>query len=169
MTGAAEPVVGPTGLRFDPDGLIPAVVQEADTGEVLTVAWMNGEALRETLQTRRTHFWSRSRQTLWRKGDTSGHRQHVTAVYADCDRDTLLVLVHQDGVACHTGSRTCFFAAVDGLAAPTDVAGGAPRGGASAPEWAEAAGILDRLGRVIEDRKAAPLPGSYVAGLLAGG
>jgi len=169
VTGAAEPVVGPAGLRFDPDGLIPAVVQEADTGEVLTVAWMNGEALRETLRTRRTHFWSRSRQTLWRKGDTSGHRQHVTAVYADCDRDTLLVLVHQDGVACHTGSRTCFFAAVDGLAAQTEVAGGAPREGASAPEWAEAAGILDRLGRVIEDRKAAPLPGSYVAGLLAGG
>src|SRR5499426_1993704 len=89
--------------------MIPAVVQEAETGEVLMVAWMNAEALARTLESGRTHFWSRSRQAPWEKGETSGHRQHVTAVYADCDRDTLLVQVHQEGVACHTGSRTCFF------------------------------------------------------------
>ncbi len=89
-------------------------LQEARTGEVLMVAWMNARALERTLATRRAHFWSRSRQMLWEKGETSGHGQHVEAVYADCDRDTLLLLVHQAGVACHTGSRTCFFTRLDG-------------------------------------------------------
>ena len=144
------------GLAFAPDGLIPAVVQEAETGEVLMVAWMNEEALGKTLATRRAHFWSRSRQTLWQKGETSGHGQHVDAVYADCDRDTLLVLVHQEGVACHTGSRTCFFTRLD-----------EPGGGPTS--WEGGAGILEVVERVIQSRKAAPREGSYVSRLLAGG
>ena len=108
---------------FDIRGLVPAVVQEASTGEVLMVAWMNREALQLTLQTGRAHFWSRSRQSLWEKGATSGHRQHVASVHADCDGDTLLVRVHQEGVACHTGSRTCFFTR---LATPALAPGSAP-------------------------------------------
>lgn len=143
-------------VAFGADGLAPAVVQETETGEVLMVAWMNAEALRKTLETRRTHFWSRSRQALWEKGETSGHRQHVEAVYADCDRDTLLVLVHQEGVACHTGSRTCFFSRLDGVSAPPG-------------ERRPGPGILDAVERVIQSRKAAPRAGSYVSGLLARG
>jgi phosphoribosyl-AMP cyclohydrolase len=99
----------PDGLRFDERGLIPAVVQEARTGEVLMVAWMNREAVERTLADGRTWFYSRSRGELWAKGETSGHVQHLTEVRYDCDGDTLLVLVHQEGAACHTGNRTCFF------------------------------------------------------------
>ena len=95
-------------LSFDDRGLIPAVVQDADGGDVLMVAWMNRESLRRTLDEGRTVFWSRSRQELWRKGDTSGHVQHVDEIRVDCDADVLLVRVHQVGAACHTGERTCF-------------------------------------------------------------
>jgi phosphoribosyl-AMP cyclohydrolase len=96
-------------LRFDERGLIPAVVQDALNGDVLMVGWMNRESLQRTLDEGRTVFWSRSRQELWRKGDTSGHAQHVEEVRADCDADVLLVRVHQVGAACHTGERSCFF------------------------------------------------------------
>ena len=96
-------------LSWDERWLIPVVVQETATGEVLMVAWMNRQALDLTRTTGQSHFWSRSRHSLWRKGETSGHVQHVQAIYADCDADTLLVQVHQEGVACHTGNRTCFF------------------------------------------------------------
>ncbi len=95
-------------LRFDDRGLLPAVVQDADSGEVLMVAWMNREALEATLREGRTVFWSRSRRQLWRKGETSGHVQHVEEVRADCDADVVLVRVHQEGAACHTGERSCF-------------------------------------------------------------
>lgn len=95
-------------LVFDDRGLIPAVVQDAENGDVLMVAWMNRESLQRTLEEERTVFWSRSRQELWRKGETSGHVQHVEEVRADCDGDVLLVRVHQVGAACHTGERTCF-------------------------------------------------------------
>jgi imidazoleglycerol phosphate synthase cyclase subunit len=95
-------------LRFDERGLIPAVMQDAATDEVLMVAWMNREALRRTLADGRTWFWSRSREELWAKGETSGHVQRVVEVRADCDGDTLLVRVEQTGVACHTGTRSCF-------------------------------------------------------------
>jgi phosphoribosyl-AMP cyclohydrolase len=95
-------------LVFDDRGLIPAVVQDAENGDVLMVAWMNRESLQRTLEEERTVFWSRSRQELWRKGETSGHVQHVAEVRADCDGDVLLVRVHQVGAACHTGERTCF-------------------------------------------------------------
>lgn len=96
-------------LQFDEHGLIPAIVQQHDTGEVLMLAYMNEEALRLTLETGETHFWSRSRQELWHKGGTSGHTQPVREVVADCDRDALLVRVDiAGGVACHTGERSCF-------------------------------------------------------------
>ena len=141
-------------LRFDGEGLIPAVVQEADTGELLMVAWMDRAAVEKTLSSGVTHFWSRSRGKPWRKGETSGHVQHVQSVYADCDGDTLLVQVHQEGVACHTGQRTCFFTALKGSSAD-------PR---PAPS-----GMLERLERTIEERKVSRPTGSYVAGLLASG
>jgi phosphoribosyl-AMP cyclohydrolase len=96
-------------LQYDEQGLIPAVVQDDESGEVLMVAWMNQDAVRLTLEERRTVFWSRSRGELWRKGETSGNVQHVREVRYDCDGDTLLVRVHADGPACHTGERTCFY------------------------------------------------------------
>ncbi|WP_449277207.1 phosphoribosyl-AMP cyclohydrolase [Leucobacter sp. GX24907] len=98
----------PAGLAFNDDGLLPAVIQDDENGEVLMLAWMDREAVRRTLTTGRVTFWSRSRGEYWRKGDTSGHRQYVRSVAADCDGDTLLVRVIQIGVACHTGTRTCF-------------------------------------------------------------
>ena len=95
-------------LNFDSRGLIPAVVQDAGSGDVLMLAWMNEESIRATLDEGRTVFWSRSRKTLWRKGETSGNIQHVQEFIPDCDADTLLVLVDQVGPACHTGAQTCF-------------------------------------------------------------
>ena len=100
-------------LTFDAAGLIPAVVQQHDTGEVLMVAWMNAESLRLTLETGTTWFWSRSRQELWNKGATSGNMQQVVELWADCDADTLLVKVDSPGPACHTGNRSCFFRRLD--------------------------------------------------------
>jgi len=96
-------------VAWNADGLVPAVAQDAASGEVLMVAWMNREALERTLADGRTWFWSRSRQELWAKGETSGHVQHVEVVLVDCDADTLVVRVHQVGAACHTGERTCFY------------------------------------------------------------
>ena len=100
-------------LKRDEHGLVCAVVQQHDTGEVLMVGWMDDEALHRTLTTGRATYWSRSRQEYWRKGDTSGHTQHVRSVALDCDGDALLVRVHQVGAACHTGTRTCFEAGGD--------------------------------------------------------
>ncbi|WP_188194963.1 phosphoribosyl-AMP cyclohydrolase [Nonomuraea sp. SYSU D8015] len=95
-------------LKRNPDGLVPAIAQQYDTGEVLMLAWMNDEALHRTLTTGRATYWSRSRGEFWVKGDTSGHVQHVKSVALDCDGDTVLVKVDQAGAACHTGDRTCF-------------------------------------------------------------
>jgi phosphoribosyl-AMP cyclohydrolase len=95
-------------VSFDANGLVPVVAQDAKTGDVLMVAWMNREALSRTLSDGRTWFWSRSREELWAKGETSGHVQRVVEVRADCDGDTLLVRVEQTGAACHTGTRSCF-------------------------------------------------------------
>ena len=142
-------------LKFDGQGLIPAVVQEVDSGAVLMVAWMDRGAVEKTLATGVTHFWSRSRGVPWRKGETSGHTQHVQAVYADCDADVVLVQVHQEGVPCHTGQPTCFFNALR-----TDTAPGGP----IAP-----ANMLERLERTIAARRANPPSGSYVAKLFAAG
>ena len=102
-------------LKRDDAGLVAAIVQQHDTGEVLMVAWMDDEALHRTLTTGRATYWSRSRQEYWVKGETSGNVQHVREVRLDCDGDTLLVLVDQEGPACHTGARTCFD---DGLLGP---------------------------------------------------
>jgi len=96
-------------LKFNADGLIPAIAQQHDTGEVLMMAWMNKDAIAETLATNRVCYWSRSRQSLWRKGESSGHVQTLVKFRLDCDGDTILVLVDQKGVACHTGRHDCFF------------------------------------------------------------
>lgn len=101
-------VIDLTEIKFDQSGLIPAVVQDADTKEVLTLAWMNEQSLQKTLESGLTWFWSRSRNELWNKGATSGNVQHVTEVLYDCDGDALVVLVHAAGPACHTGERSCF-------------------------------------------------------------
>lgn len=99
-------------LAFNGDGLVPAIAQQTDSGEVLMVAWMNADAVRETLRTGRVCYWSRSRKALWRKGETSGQVQELVEFRWDCDADTVLLLVDQTGVACHTGRRNCFFNAV---------------------------------------------------------
>ncbi len=96
-------------VRFDANGLVPAIAQQHDTGEVLMMAWMNRESLAETLATGQVCYWSRSRQSLWRKGESSGQAQRLVALRPDCDGDTLLLLVEQKGVACHTGHRSCFY------------------------------------------------------------
>ena len=106
-------------VRFDPEtlvyneaGLIPCVAQSAETGEVLMMAWMNREAVEKTLETRRVTYWSRSRQSFWIKGESSGHTQELVDLRIDCDRDCLLALIRQEGAACHTYRRTCFYTAV---------------------------------------------------------
>jgi len=99
-------------LHFDANGLIPAIAQQHDTGEVLMLAWMNADAVAETLRTGRVCYWSRSRGALWRKGEKSGQVQRLIDLRFDCDADALLLLVDQTGVACHTGRRTCFYRAI---------------------------------------------------------
>jgi phosphoribosyl-ATP pyrophosphohydrolase/phosphoribosyl-AMP cyclohydrolase len=133
-------------IRFDEDGLVPCVMQDARTGEVLTLAYMNEEALARTRETREVHFWSRSRGELWRKGETSGNVMRVRALRYDCDEDALLVLVDATGPACHTGERTCFHR------------------GEMDPAASEA---LPTLERTIEARRGANPAESYTARLLA--
>ncbi len=144
-------------LKFDSAGLIPAIIQEQKTGRVVMMAWMNRASLEATITTGKTHFWSRSRQKLWEKGETSGHFLRVKDLFVDCDRDTILVKVEPVGPTCHTGERACFFSrmSADGRAEPgkTQDAGG---------------GILERLYQTILARKAAPQPDSYVSKLLQG-
>jgi len=101
-------------LKFDANGLIPAIIQEQKTGRVLMMAWMNRASLETTIATGRTHFWSRSRQKFWMKGESSGHTQAVKDVAFDCDGDTLLIQVDQIGAACHEGYQSCFFRSVQG-------------------------------------------------------
>lgn len=97
-------------VKWDPQGLVPAIAQDKDTGEILMVAWMNREALEETARTRRGVYWSRSRSKLWRKGEESGHVQNVSEILLDCDNDVVLLKIEQlGGIACHTGRRSCFF------------------------------------------------------------
>ncbi len=104
----------PNNLKYDEKGLIPAVIQDWKTGEVLMVAYMNAESVKKTVETGLTWFWSRSRQKFWQKGETSGHIQRVKDILYDCDQDTLLVKVDQTGPACHTGARSCFFRSFSG-------------------------------------------------------
>lgn len=102
----------PQSLRFDANGLIPAIAQDHRTGEVLMMAWMNAESLSQTLSSGRVTYWSRSRQAFWAKGETSGHQQRLIELRVDCDRDCLLLVVDQTGPACHTNRRSCFYTAV---------------------------------------------------------
>jgi phosphoribosyl-ATP pyrophosphohydrolase/phosphoribosyl-AMP cyclohydrolase len=139
-------VAVPDSLAYDAAGLIPVVVQDAASGDVLMVAYANRAALDRTAQTGLAHFWSRSRGALWRKGETSGNEMRVREVRADCDRDALLMVVDPAGPACHTGTRTCF-----GDDTPTS------------------AGIMGELGRVVASRAAASPESSYTARLLAKG
>ncbi len=102
----------PTTLVYDANGLIPCIAQDAASGEVLMMAWMNVEAVEKTLETRKVTYWSRSRKSFWVKGETSGHTQQLVDLRIDCDRDCLLALVNQEGAACHTNRRTCFYTSV---------------------------------------------------------
>jgi len=136
----------PGELRFDEAGLIPVVVQDRASGDVLMLAYANAEALARTADSGLAHFWSRSRQALWRKGATSGNALRVREARADCDRDALLLVVDPEGPACHTGARSCF-----GETTPTG------------------AGMLEELRRVIASRRHSPPAGSYTASLLAKG
>jgi phosphoribosyl-ATP pyrophosphohydrolase/phosphoribosyl-AMP cyclohydrolase len=148
-------------VHFDVNGLVPAVIQDHLTGEVLMVAFMNRESLKETLETGRTVFWSRSRKSVWRKGETSGHVQIVREIRIDCDEDALLVRVEQKNGACHTGRHSCFFRRFEkGVIEEIREAAGPP--GADSR-------ILERLSKVIENRKSGPSPGSYVSSLLSKG
>lgn len=121
MTDATPAPTVPEGITFNADGLVPAIAQQHDTGEVLMLAWMNAASIAETLTTARVCYWSRSRGKYWRKGESSGQIQLLKDLRWDCDGDTLLLLVDQKGVACHTGRRSCFFNALrDGV--PTEIA-----------------------------------------------
>ena len=151
-----------TPIRFDEQGLVPCVVQDWATGEVLTLAYMNAEALRLTRETQEVHFFSRSRRQLWRKGETSGHVQHVRQLRYDCDGDALVALVEPTGPACHTGERSCFYRDLDGSADPAPDAAavdGEPR---AVPYEA-----LSVLARVLDHRRAVGPEGSYTVELLA--
>ncbi len=136
----------PEGLRFDAQNLLPVVVQDRESGDVLMVAWADAEALRLTAETGLAHFWSRKRQALWKKGETSGNGLRVHACRADCDGDTLLLIVDPEGPACHTGARSCF-----GGDSPSD------------------AGVLAELAAVIAERSERRPPSSYTARLLEEG
>ncbi len=141
-------------IKWDANQLVPAVVQDALTGEVLTVAYMNRESLEKTREIGQTVFYSRSRKTLWHKGETSGNFQKVVSLMADCDRDAVVVRVEPQGPACHTGARTCFFEEVEGFA----------------PDQGRSPGlILGELERLIADRKTKMPEGSYTAKLFEGG
>jgi phosphoribosyl-AMP cyclohydrolase len=104
----------PASLKYDANGLIPCIAQDDATGDVLMMAWMNADAVAQTLATGRVTYWSRSRQAFWIKGETSGHVQHLVELRVDCDRDCLLARVHQHGPACHTNRRSCFYTALRG-------------------------------------------------------
>jgi phosphoribosyl-AMP cyclohydrolase len=101
-------------LKYDANGLIPAIVQDADTGEVLMMAWMNKASLADSIKTGKTHFWSRSRQKYWMKGESSGHTQDIQEILIDCDADTILIKAKQHGAACHEGYKNCFFRKLEG-------------------------------------------------------
>jgi phosphoribosyl-ATP pyrophosphohydrolase/phosphoribosyl-AMP cyclohydrolase len=147
-------------LKFDVQGLIPAVVQDARTREVLTLAYMNEESLRRTLEEGETWFWSRSRSELWHKGETSGNTQRVRRVIADCDRDALTILVEPRGPACHTGARSCFHHGIeDGKRAEADKP-------VDEAESRNLGALLERLYALIESRRVERPEGSYTTYLF---
>jgi phosphoribosyl-ATP pyrophosphohydrolase/phosphoribosyl-AMP cyclohydrolase len=154
-------------VRFDERGLIPAVVQDANTRQVLTLAYMNAESLRKTLQTGETWFWSRSRSSLWHKGETSGHTQRVVEVWLDCDSDALNVLVLPDGPACHTGAESCFHHQLQNAASLEASSFGVPGLQATSPASVSGlAGVLDSLYELVESRKRERPEGSYTTYLF---
>jgi phosphoribosyl-AMP cyclohydrolase / phosphoribosyl-ATP pyrophosphohydrolase len=144
-------------VQFDERGLIPAIVQDARTGEVLTLAYMNAESLQKTLATRETWFWSRSRSELWHKGATSGNFQHVVEVRQDCDSDALVVLVEPGGPACHTGKRSCFYRDIQGQVIN------------EAGNYSGLGTVLDELYDLIESRRRDRPGGSYTTYLFEQG
>jgi len=148
-------------LKFDEHGLIPAIVQDATTHDVLMVAYMNEESLRLTLESGDAWFWRRSRQELWHKGSTSGNYQHVRRIRLDCDADAIILDVDPAGPACHLGPRSCFFQVLDetGLHEEPSLLSQSPQGAA----------VVDELAGVIASRHAEMPEGSYVAGLLRAG
>jgi phosphoribosyl-AMP cyclohydrolase / phosphoribosyl-ATP pyrophosphohydrolase len=151
-------------VRFGADGLVPVVTQESRSGDVLMVAFANRDALDRTLSTGLAHYFSRSRGTLWQKGETSGHVQRVTEVRLDCDGDAVLYRVEQTGPACHTGTRTCFSTVIDRRT------GGQGDGrSVEASEEDPGGHLLTRLARTIAQRAAQRPQGSYTTDLLAGG
>ncbi len=143
--------LAPAGLTYDARGLVPAVVQDAQSGEVLMLAYQSREALEQTLATGKATFFSRSRNALWVKGETSGNVQSVQAAATDCDHDAVLLRVDPQGPACHTGERSCFYRPIEGMTPP-------------APTPAE---TLTQLEAVLASRQTNPPPGSYVAKLFA--
>ena len=150
------------GIRYDERGLVPCVVQDWRTGDVLTLAYLNSEALERTLATGEMHFWSRSRQDLWHKGGTSGNVQRLRQLRYDCDCDAVLALVDPAGPACHTGERSCFYRELGGSAEP--VPDGPAAAGEPAPAPFEALGALER---VVAERDRERPSGSYTAELLS--
>jgi phosphoribosyl-ATP pyrophosphohydrolase/phosphoribosyl-AMP cyclohydrolase len=151
-------------LKFDKDGLIPAIVQDYENGQVLMMAFMNSLAVEKTLETGLCHYWSRSRQKLWLKGETSGHTQAVKEAYFDCDNDCLLFKVDQKTAACHTGHRSCFFTKIED--------GGVRDAGEKVfleSDVYSGSDILDKVFAVIEERRGSPVEGSYVSKLLKEG
>ncbi|MDI6792365.1 MAG: bifunctional phosphoribosyl-AMP cyclohydrolase/phosphoribosyl-ATP diphosphatase HisIE [bacterium] len=140
-------------FKFDDKGLIPAIIQDVESDEVLMLAYMNKESLEKTIETGKTNFWSRSRDKFWLKGETSGHYQFVKEIYYDCDYDTLLIKVDQKGVACHTGERSCFYRSLS-------------EGKLELPDSAK---IIKELAEVIRERKVNPKNGSYTSHLLKEG
>ncbi|ADG81709.1 bifunctional phosphoribosyl-AMP cyclohydrolase/phosphoribosyl-ATP diphosphatase HisIE [Thermincola potens] len=154
-------------LKFNADGLIPAIVQDVRSKEVLMLAYMNAESLHKTLETGETWFYSRSRQELWHKGATSGNIQKVKEVFYDCDADALLVMVEQQGVACHTGEKTCFHNRVDGIKENQDVQGNCSQVRNQTTDRTPAgAEILYEVYDVIADRYVERPEGSYTTYLF---
>lgn len=147
---------GGDSIRWGPGGLVPAVAQDAATGEVLMLAWMNREALELTLETGFAHFWSRSRNRLWRKGETSGNTLQVNRVNADCDVDAILLRVTPSGPACHTGAKSCFTESIDGPGIVPPCCLGPGR-------------VLEELSDVVSSRLACHVEDSYTSLLAAGG
>ncbi len=151
--------VDPEQIKFDERGLVPAIVQDARTGEVLTLAYMNAESLRLTLESRETWFWSRSRSELWHKGDTSGNTQRVTEIRQDCDSDALVVLVKPAGPACHTGARSCFYHDIAGT--EIDLS--------HSSQTSDLGSVMDELYELIESRQREMPEGSYTTYLFKEG
>ncbi|MDI3546863.1 MAG: phosphoribosyl-AMP cyclohydrolase / phosphoribosyl-ATP pyrophosphohydrolase [Halanaerobiales bacterium] len=155
-------------IKFDEKGLIPAVLQDAENNEVLMVAYMNRESLRKTLETGKACFWSRSRQELWLKGETSGNYQYVEEIRLDCDNDTLLVRVKPAGPACHIGNQTCFYRKIIEQGKPAKLSK-VEQNENEEDDFIKKALFLKDLYRLIRERKANPVPDSYTSYLFREG